>query len=125
MARFRPILNRHGVTEQQWRVLRVLNDQGELTASGLSRECAILAPSMTRILRKLAAGGYVTMARSTNDQRELRVAISPSGARLVASIAPHIEKEYARIRDQLNPERLARLHEDLQILIDLGNERRD
>jgi len=122
MSRFRPVLNRHGVTEQQWRVLRTLNDLGELTASGLARECSILAPSMTRILRKLGSEGYVTVARSTGDQRELRVEISPRGTRLVDAIAPQVEKEYARIRAHMQPERLARLHEDLQQLIDLAED---
>jgi homoprotocatechuate degradation regulator HpaR len=121
MARFRPILKQHGVTEQQWRALRVLNDLGELTAAGLARECAILAPSMTRILRRLTADELVTAQRSRDDQRELRVEISPRGKRLVAAVAPQIEAEYDRIREQLNPERLESLQLGLQALIELGD----
>ena len=121
MARFRPVLKQHGVTEQQWRALRVLIDLGELTAAGLARECAILAPSMTRILRKLTTEGLVTAQRSKDDQRELRVRISPQGQSLVAAIAPQIEAEYERIREQLNSARLERLCRDLQLLIDLGS----
>ena len=30
MSRFRPVLNQHGVTEQQWRILRVLLDEDGL-----------------------------------------------------------------------------------------------
>jgi len=120
MARFRPILKEHGVTEQQWRALRALNDLGELTAAGLAAECAILAPSMTRILRHLSGEGYVTAQRSKDDQRELRVKISAKGRSLVAAVAPQVEAEYSRLREQLNPERLASLHRDLQQLIDLG-----
>lgn len=121
VARFRPILKQHGVTEQQWRALRVLNDLGELTAAGLSRECAILAPSMTRILRKLTADGLVAVRRSKDDQRELRVTISGQGRALVDAVAPQVEAEYERIREQLNPDRLEGLYEDLKRLIDLGD----
>jgi homoprotocatechuate degradation regulator HpaR len=119
MARFRPVLHAHGITEQQWRALRALEDLGELTAAGLASECSILAPSMTRILRKLAESGYVTANRSEADQRELKVRIAPKGKRLVETVGPKVELEYSRIREQLNPERLRSLYRDLQLLIDL------
>jgi len=125
MARFRPILHAHGITEQQWRALRALNDLGELTAAGLAAECSILAPSMTRILRKLSEEHWVRITRSTHDQRELQVRISAKGQRLVDTIGPKVEQEYARLRDQLQPDRLAALYEDLQHLIDAGTPTKD
>jgi len=120
MARFRPVLHAHGVTEQQWRTLRALDDLGELTAAGLAAECAILAPSMTRILRKLAEEGLVLVNRSKDDQRELKVRISAKGQRLVETTGPIIEHEYAKLCEQLRPERLEALYEDLRHLIEIG-----
>ena len=120
MARFRPVLHAHGVTEQQWRALRALHDLGELTAAGLAQECAILAPSMTRILRNLSDRGLVTVRRSKSDGRELRVKISAKGRRLVAVVGPVVEQEYAKIREQLRPERLEALYADLRHLIEIG-----
>ncbi len=125
MARFRPILHAHGITEQQWRALRALNDLGELTAAGLAAECSILAPSMTRILRKLSEQHWVRITRSMHDQRELQVRISAKGQRLVDTIGPKVEQEYTRLRDQLQPDRLAALYEDLQHLIDAGTPTKD
>jgi homoprotocatechuate degradation regulator HpaR len=120
MARFRPILHAHGITEQQWRALRALNDLGELTAAGLASECSILAPSMTRILRKLAERNWVEIERSQRDQRELKVRITALGQSLVDAVGPEVEAEYARLCEQLHPERLAALYEDLQHLIQAG-----
>lgn len=120
MARFRPILHAHGITEQQWRALRALHDLGELTAAGLANECAILAPSMTRILRKLADEELILASRSKNDHRELQVRISAKGRRLVGTVGPIVEQEYAKIREQVHPERLAALYEDLRHLIEIG-----
>jgi homoprotocatechuate degradation regulator HpaR len=120
MARFRPILHAHGITEQQWRALRALNDLGELTAAGLASECSILAPSMTRILRKLSDQRLVLAKKSKNDQRELKVKISAKGRRLVSSVGPIVEQEYAKIREQLRPERLEALYVDLHYLIEIG-----
>jgi homoprotocatechuate degradation regulator HpaR len=125
MSRFRPILHEHGLTEQQWRALRALDELGELTAAGLASECSLLAPSMTRILKKLGREGLVDASRSKVDMRELKVRMTPKGKQLVETLAPRVEQEYARIRDQLRPDYLARLYEDLQRLIDLGESHRE
>lgn len=120
MARFRPILHAHGLTEQQWRALRALHDLGELTAAGLARECAILAPSMTRILRKLGELGYVTTVRSSADHRELKVRITSEGQRIVDEVGPKVEQEYARLCGQFSADRIDSLYRDLKDLIELG-----
>jgi homoprotocatechuate degradation regulator HpaR len=120
MARFRPLLHEFGITEQQWRTLRALHDLGELTAAGLAAECSILAPSMTRILRKLSEERLVVASRSKRDQRELKVRISAKGKRLVAEVGPRVEQVYSALREQLHPERLAALYADLKHLIEAG-----
>ena len=114
MEHFRPILKAHGITEQQWRALRALDELGELTASGLARECALLAPSMTRIIRHLAGQGLVLVARSRRDQRELRLKISAKGKRLVDRIGPEIELAYAAIREQMQAQHMSGLYRELK-----------
>lgn len=113
MSHFRPLLHARGVTEQQWRALRALHELGELTAAGLAAECAILAPSMTRIIRHLTNEGLVLANRSKNDQRELRLKISAKGNRLVERLAPEVEAAYAEIRDQMEPEHMEALYREL------------
>lgn len=120
VARFRPILYEYGITEQQWRTLRALDELGDLTGAVLAREAAVLAPSMTRILRRLSEDGLVRMARSRRDQRELKVKISSRGRRLVDRIGPLMEREYASICEQLGEEQLEALHSGLRELIALG-----
>jgi homoprotocatechuate degradation regulator HpaR len=120
MARFRPILHAHGITEQQWRALRALEDLGEQTAAELAQECSILAPSMTRILRKLSGDGLVLVNRSRDDQRAIKVRISAKGRRLVALVGPRVELEYERLTEQLDPECLDGLYRELRRLIDIG-----
>lgn len=122
MQRFRPVLHAHGITEQQWRALRALHDLGELTAAGLASECSILAPSMTRILRRLSDQELVTVTKSPRDQRELKVSISPKGQQMVDEIGPFIEQQYELLKERLQPERLNSLYRDLQHLIDLEGE---
>jgi len=113
MNHFRPVLKAHGITEQQWRALRALYERGELTAAALAGECAILAPSMTRIIRRLTAEGLVLARRSRDDQRELKLRVSARGRRLVDRVGPEIEQAYARIRDRMEPEHMAALYREL------------
>lgn len=44
MERFRPVLNSHDITEQQWRVIRVLQEHGATDASKLAELACILPP---------------------------------------------------------------------------------
>ena len=54
MARFRPHVARHGVTEQQWRVIRVLAAADEaLEAGTIAERACIMPPSLSRILKTL------------------------------------------------------------------------
>lgn len=120
MARFRPILYEFGLTEQQWRTLRALDESSEMTGAAVAREAAVLAPSMTRILRRLSEDDLVRVDRSKRDQRELKVRISPRGRRLVRRIGPRMEREYAQICEELGKEQLDALHQGLRELISLG-----
>jgi DNA-binding MarR family transcriptional regulator len=76
---------------------------------------------MTRILRKLSELKLISTNRSKNDQREMVVRMTAKGKRLVDAIGPRVELEYARIRQQLEPENLASLTTELKRLIDLGH----
>lgn len=121
MSHFRPLLHAQGVTEQQWRALRALHELGELTAAGLASECAILAPSMTRIIRRLSAEGLVLANRSKDDQRELKLKISAKGKRLVVRLGPEVEAAYDKIRDQMEPVHMEALYRELGRFIKLAD----
>ena len=57
MAHFRPMLREHGLTEQQWRVLRVLASEEQLDTGELASRTVLLAPSLSRILQSLESEG--------------------------------------------------------------------
>src|SRR5258708_15845358 len=58
MSYFRPHHHKGGITEQQWRVIRVLYLDGETDATTLARRSYLLAPSLSRILKDLEAARY-------------------------------------------------------------------
>jgi homoprotocatechuate degradation regulator HpaR len=97
MRHFRPSLRDHGLTEQQWRVLRALDHAGPLEATDLARRTVLLAPSLSRILRDLEARGLVERGVVQSDLRRSVTRVSEAGATLIASIAPDSEATYESI----------------------------
>lgn len=109
MSFFRPLLNRHGLTEQQWRVLRVLQEQGELEFHELAAVSWIQPASLSGILTRLARAALVRRTRSPTDQRRLRLSLTPEGLRRFAAVARQSEALYRDIERQLGRERLGSL----------------
>lgn len=116
VVQFRPLLRRHGVNEQQWRVLRVLAEVPEITAKQLAREAAILAPSLSRMLSAMEARGLVRRRAGTHDQRHSLISMDSPGRELFERMAQDFEAVYARMAADFGRERLDRLHGELDAL---------
>jgi len=97
MSHFRPILNHFGVTEQQWRILRVLDEHGQLEPRVMCELCQILSPSMTGVLSRMEDLRLIERERVVSDQRRVLVRLAAKGDRLIDEIAPLIERQYVLI----------------------------
>jgi len=111
MSRFRPMLRSHGLTEQQWRVIRALADYRNIDAGELARRSFLLAPSLTRILQHLESEGIVKRSSDANDQRRSVFVLTGKGQRLFDSVAPDSESLYASIEKEFGVENLERLYD--------------
>ncbi len=111
MVRFRPVLREHGLTEQQWRVIRTLADSGEVDAGELARRSFLLAPSLTRILQFLVKQGLVKRTSDNNDQRRSVLRLSARGQRVFESVGPDSEQRYAEIEAEFGADRLVALYD--------------
>jgi homoprotocatechuate degradation regulator HpaR len=109
MRRFRPGLRGHGVTEQQWRVLRALAGRPALEITELAAETCLLAPSLSRILPQLEARGLILRQPVPGDLRRASVVLSVAGLALIAAHAPQSEAAYRAIEQRFGAERLAQL----------------
>lgn len=116
MSRFRPMLREHGVTEQQWRVLRVLAETSELEVTELAQRSFILPPSLSRILQNLENRGLLQRTVVKEDQRRALISITPQGRRLFQIVAPHSEDHYQEIAAAVGDEKLALLYDLLDEL---------
>lgn len=117
MAHFRPMLARHDITEQQWRVLRVLAETGPLEATELANRASILPPSLTRIIKALEERQLITRNRVKDDGRRALLAITPSGVTLIEDLAPERIAIYEAIEGRYGAEQYEQLLDMLESLI--------
>ncbi len=113
MARFRPLLAEHGVTEQQWRVIRIVQEESDVDATTLARRCCILMPSLSRILKALEDDGLLARKPVIGDRRRQMITLTNEGQQLFASIAPKSEAIYADIEQLHGADKLKRLNQAL------------
>jgi len=111
MARFRPMLRRHNLTEQQWRVIRVLAAGRRIDATELARRSFLLAPSLTRILQFLETRNLVRREADSRDQRRSVLTLTPAGWSLFEDVAPDSERLYAKIENEFGIEKLKELYD--------------
>ncbi len=117
IARFRPLLNAHGITEQQWRIVRALNDTGPMEPREIGVLCGISSPSLAGVLSRMEDLGYVSRKRLDHDQRRVRVSLTPRSRALCARLAPRIEATYRDIESVIGTEFSARFYQALDELI--------
>ncbi|MDD1537663.1 MULTISPECIES: homoprotocatechuate degradation operon regulator HpaR [unclassified Bradyrhizobium] len=113
MRQFRPSLRQHGLTEQQWRILRALAAIEAVEVTELARTAFLLGPSLSRILRDLEARHLIERKTAKADQRRSMVSISKEGVKLMAAVAPNSEAIYAEITRRFGAHKLAELQDML------------
>jgi homoprotocatechuate degradation regulator HpaR len=116
MRRFRPGLRSHGVTEQQWRVLRALAGHAALEISELASVTCLLLPSLSRILPQLESRGLIARHPVPSDLRRANLVLTGAGLELIAAHAPESEAIYRAIEQRFGGERLDQLFELLHQL---------
>ena len=113
MRQFRPSLRNHGLTEQQWRILRALTAVDTIEVTELARVAFLLGPSLSRILRDLEARDLIERRTAEADLRRGVVSISPKGLKLIEAVAPTSEAIYAEITSRYGTRKLAELQDML------------
>ena len=119
MAHTRPSLREHGLSDQQWRVLRVLGEHGAVETGVVAREAFILGPSLTGMLVRMERDGLVRRERDPADQRRTVVQATPKGLKMVGRLSLAIESHYAWMEKSLGKQKLSQLYELLDEVIEL------
>ncbi|HEX7382048.1 MAG TPA: homoprotocatechuate degradation operon regulator HpaR [Nevskiaceae bacterium] len=117
MVRFRPLLKAHGVTEQQWRVVRALHEHGAAEPRELCDLCALSGPSLAGILARMEALGLIDRRRFDHDRRRVRVSLTRRSTSLVHRVSAEIEARYRELERTVGSETVARTYACLEALV--------
>ncbi|MEB4673505.1 homoprotocatechuate degradation operon regulator HpaR [Enterobacteriaceae bacterium G50] len=121
MSYFRPIVKQHNLTEQQWRIVRILAENPSMDFHDLAFRACILRPSLTGILTRMERDGLVLRLKPVNDQRKLFVSLTKEGQALYARAQTQVEEAYRMIENEFTPEKMQQLTALLGEFIALGS----
>ena len=123
MLHTRPSLREHGLSDQQWRVLRVLGEHahepGGVETGRVATEAFLLGPSLTGVLTRMARDGLIERQRCPQDARRTVVRATPAGLAKVQALSQTIEAHYTWMAEHLGPTQLTALYHLLDQLIEL------
>ena len=122
MSPIREMLAETGITEQQWRVLRVLAENGEMGTKTLAQQSSLLLPSLTRIATAMVNKGLITQTRDTTDRRRQMIDITPQGLKIIEDRMEQTAEIIAGFRATLGDENYETL---LDLLAKLDPKMRD
>lgn len=83
MAPIRSMLVKSDITEQQWRILRVLSEHGPLDASTVADRACLLVPSLTRTATHMRERGLIKQVQDKHDRRRQTLSITAKGQHII------------------------------------------
>lgn len=109
---YRPLLAEMGLTYPQYLVLLVLWEEGQASVGRLCERLRLDTGTLSPLLKRLEAIGYITRERSAADERRVEVLLTPAGdgLRAGASCVPQLllassemsVEELLALRDAVN-----------------------
>jgi DNA-binding MarR family transcriptional regulator len=83
---YKPVLEKLGLTYTQYIAMVALGEEEEdQTVSTLGEKLFLESNTLTPILKKLEAMGYVLRQRDRGDERQVRLSLTPAGRALLAT----------------------------------------
>ena len=120
MAQFAPNLRKEGLTDQQWRVLRVLSEQGTSDTGTIASSAYLLGPSLSGVLTRMERDGLISRVQDDQDARRTLVSATAKGKRIAQRLLGSIEGHYQLIETSIGKPQLAQLYALLDSVIALN-----
>ena len=109
------------LTEQQWRVLRVVQESGPIDPTQIADRACLLLPSLTRILQKLEEKGLINRVRDEADRRRQVITLTAAGDTVIEENIDASLELIERTREKMGPDRYEALLDLLNDLYELDD----
>lgn len=114
----RKVFKEHNISEQQWRILRVLCEITDCTSVELSTRTLLPSPSLVGIVNRMSTKGLLTRQRSSKDRRIVHISLTDKGHEVQAAIMPQIDDIYKQLMNRCDDESWENMINTLQLIID-------
>ncbi|HUH86895.1 MAG TPA: MarR family transcriptional regulator [Pusillimonas sp.] len=114
---FHKEVRKAGLTVTEWRVLgSLIEGEGE-TVGELAELAVTKQPTLSKVLPRLEAEGYVSLTTARADRRQTLVKITPKGARLISGLCDQAMQHQHRLLEKFEPDHADRLVDMLREII--------
>lgn len=116
-AEFHVEVRKAGLTITEWRILgSLIEGEGE-TVGELAELAVTKQPTLSKVLPRLEANGFVTLETSRADRRQTVVRITPKGISLIGGLCDRAMQHQQRLLEKLDPDHADRLVAMLRAII--------
>jgi DNA-binding MarR family transcriptional regulator len=116
---FHVIVQAAGFEVSDWRVLSTLSDGKPISIGRLAQISVTKQPTVTRLLDRMEAQGYVKRIPSEADRRVTNVRITPRGQKLVSELMVQARQHEDQVLEPLGKDKAEELKATLRLLIEL------
>lgn len=109
MIPVREMLLESRISEQKWRVLRVVDECGPIEQTRIAEKACLHLPSLTRIMHALDRDGLLVRATDENDKRKTTAMITKEGRALIREHMARSNDIFDRLENQLGTDKLETL----------------
>lgn len=102
MPPYRELFARYGLTEQQWRILRVVWTNDKVKSVDLSSRTLLAAASLVGIIDRLEKKGLVSRVRSTTDRRAVYIIATAKSRKLEAEVSPQVAEIQSKVHSTVS-----------------------
>jgi len=80
---YKPLFEELGLTYPQYATLIALNEKSDQTVGQLGEKLFLESSTLTPLLKRLETAGHVTRRRDPEDERQVRVSLTPAGKAII------------------------------------------
>lgn len=118
---FEAVVRAAGLGSLEWRVLATLSDQAPMSIGQLAQEVLSQQPTVTKLVQRLEANGWVALLDDPQDQRRTLVQITSAGQRKVTPLIALSREHESRALSGLTASDITRLKVQLRRLAQQPN----
>ena len=121
IQKYKALLEPFGLTYTSYIVLLALWEEDEQTVKELGQKLFLDSGTLSPVLKKLEAGGFVSKERNKRDERSVSITLTAKGRRTQQSALTIPKAMFALLTEdgRMDGERLQDLREELHIVADI------